>query len=647
MTGPALRFASDASVCVAGRRRRSTVDGVPRAAVGAGAGAGGRGPRRRRGVRAGPADAIAVAGGLDVHNRTSAARRRSRSAASAATTGRALRRRRRRSSVAGAPTGTRRRRPRSTTPALARRWEIGVHGRAAHGARSSSPAADIDDALRTDCEVHFNSARTGVRLVGPKPRWARPDGGEAGLHPSNIHDNAYAVGAVDFTGDMPILLGPDGPSLGGFVCPVTVASARAVEAGPAAPGRRSGSSRCVRPPRRRWPRSAGSVGRRRRRCSRPAATRTTASLGRTVTADGATAVTYRRSGDDNLLVEYGADASSTSRCGRGCTRCTSALRRSPTARASSTSPRASGRCRCRSTRRVLLARRCSWTCSPSSRHDLPAADELVVPSRTVHLPLSLGRPGDPRGDRALHARRARRRAVVPVEHRVHPAHQRAAPASTTCTGTVFDAEYLVLGLGDVYLGAPVATPLDPRHRLVTTKYNPARTWTPENAVGIGGAYLCIYGMEGPGGYQFVGRTMQVWNRYRRGPHRSSPNSPGCCGSSTASPGTRCRRRSCSTCAPTWPPDGANVEIERRRRSPSPSTSGSSPRTPTTSRRSGPQWSRRAPRSGRAGPQRASSPRGRRPHEKPYVKPPRVERGLVGVRGGCRGCRRGCPASSAR
>jgi urea carboxylase len=72
----------------------------------------------------------------------------------------------------------------------------------------------------------------------------------------------------------------------------------------------------------------------------------------------------------------------------------------------------------------------------------------------------------------------------------------------------------VLGLGDVYLGAPVATPLDPRHRLVTTKYNPARTWTPENAVGIGGAYLCIYGMEGPGGYQFVGRTVQVWSRFR-------------------------------------------------------------------------------------------------------------------------------------
>jgi urea carboxylase len=79
---------------------------------------------------------------------------------------------------------------------------------------------------------------------------------------------------------------------------------------------------------------------------------------------------------------------------------------------------------------------------------------------------------------------------------------------------VFNASYLTLGLGDVYLGAPVATPIDPRHRLVTTKYNPARTWTPENAVGIGGAYLCIYGMEGPGGYQLVGRTIQVWNTYK-------------------------------------------------------------------------------------------------------------------------------------
>jgi urea carboxylase len=85
------------------------------------------------------------------------------------------------------------------------------------------------------------------------------------------------------------------------------------------------------------------------------------------------------------------------------------------------------------------------------------------------------------------------------------------PDEEAVKDTLFGASYLVLGLGDVYMGAPVAVPVDPRHRLVTTKYNPARTWTPPNAVGIGGAFLCVYGMEGPGGYQLVGRTVPIWH----------------------------------------------------------------------------------------------------------------------------------------
>ena len=27
--------------------------------------------------------------------------------------------------------------------------------------------------------------------------------------------------------------------------------------------------------------------------------------------------------------------------------------------------------------------------------------------------------------------------------------------------------------------------------------------------------MCVYGMEGPGGYQFVGRTIQMWNRWNQ------------------------------------------------------------------------------------------------------------------------------------
>ena len=148
--------------------------------------------------------------------------------------------------------------------------------------------------------------------------------------------------------------------------------------------------------------------------------------------------------------------------------------------------------------------------------ELPAIDDMVVPSRTVWLPLAWDDSQT-------------RLAIEKYMQSVHPdapwcpsniefiRRINGLDSIDDVKKIVFDASYLVMGLGDVYLGAPVATPLDPRHRLVTTKYNPARTWTPENAVGIGGAYMCVYGMEGPGGYQFVGRTIQMWNRYRETP----------------------------------------------------------------------------------------------------------------------------------
>lgn len=147
---------------------------------------------------------------------------------------------------------------------------------------------------------------------------------------------------------------------------------------------------------------------------------------------------------------------------------------------------------------------------------LPAADRVRVPSRTVHLPLSWN---DPQAELAM---RKSQDLVRPDAPRCPSSIDfirriNGLADEDAVRRIVLEASYPVLGLGDVYLGAPVATPVDPRHRLVTTKYNPARTWTPENAVGIGGAYMCIYGMEGPGGYQLFGRTIQMRNSWRRSP----------------------------------------------------------------------------------------------------------------------------------
>ncbi|NIL88689.1 hypothetical protein RhoFasSB10_00977 [Rhodococcus fascians] len=402
--------------------------------------------------------------------------------------------------------------PMEHLPVLTSAWDIAVT-EGPHGAPEFFTRDDIDTLYATRYEVHFNSDRTGVRLIGPKPQWARADGGEAGLHPSNIHDNAYSVGALDFTGDTPILLGPDGPSLGGFVCPVTVVAAERWKLGQLRPG---DTIRFV-PVRAAATAPLGSLGLA-RRASLPAVFSAGGDGDDGVIArrDADTCVTYRRSGDDNVLVEYGdmkLDLTLRARV--------HALHQ----RVEAIAPR--GLLDLTPGIRSLQVKVNPDVLSIDSlmgllaevEDDLPAASELVVPSRQVRLPLSWDDPSTREAiQRYMHGVRAD--APWCPWNIEFIRRMNGLDSVADVFDTVFAADYMVLGLGDVYLGAPVATPLDPRHRLVTTKYNPARTWTPENAVGIGGAYLCIYGMEGPGGYQFVGRTTQVWNHsatYSGGP----------------------------------------------------------------------------------------------------------------------------------
>ena len=376
--------------------------------------------------------------------------------------------------------------PEVVIPDYSNHWDINVlYG--PHGAPDFFTPDDITMFFGTDWRIHHNSSRTGVRLIGPKPQWARTDGGEAGLHPSNIHDNAYAIGAIDFTGDMPVILGPDGPSLGGFVCPAVVLHDELWKLGQLRPGDTV-----------RFHRQAGS----------PASP---VLDDRAAQGDRPRRV-IRQAGDRYVLIEFGPltlDLELRMRVqallhGLKAKQLTGVIDLTPGIRSLQVhfDP-------------ALLPRSELLQIIGAVDDALPPVDEMVVPSRTVVLPLSWD---DPQTKLAIEKYMQSVRPDAPwcpsnIEfiRRIN-----GLDSIEDVFKIVFDARYLVLGLGDVYLGAPVATPLDPRHRLVTTKYNPARTWTPENAVGIGGAYLCVYGMEGPGGYQFVGRTLQMWNRWRHG-----------------------------------------------------------------------------------------------------------------------------------
>ncbi|MDB5395827.1 MAG: accA [Rhodospirillales bacterium] len=403
--------------------------------------------------------------------------------------------------------------PPELLPVISHDWEMGVlYG--PHGAPDFFTEDDIATFFAATWEVHYNSNRTGVRLIGPKPKWARSDGGEAGLHPSNIHDNAYAIGAVDFTGDMPVILGPDGPSLGGFVCPVTVVQAELWKIGQLRPNDRVRFRRLT-------PDEAALAEQRQEmliagptepmELHSPQGTSIDAPILSELPGDFVRpSVTYRRAGDKYLLVEYGPlvlDLELRFRVHAlmgwvekqalsGIIDLTPGIR----------SLQIHYDSRILSLEKLLGLLR-------TAEEMLPPVEDMVVPTRVVRLPLSWD-------DEATKLAIAKYMQSVRPDAPWCPSNiefiRRINGLDTIedVKRVVFDASYLVLGLGDVYLGAPVATPIDPRQRLVTTKYNPARTWTPENAVGIGGAYMCVYGMEGPGGYQFVGRTCQMWNTYR-------------------------------------------------------------------------------------------------------------------------------------
>ncbi len=123
---------------------------------------------------------------------------------------------------------------------------------------------------------------------------------------------------------------------------------------------------------------------------------------------------------------------------------------------------------------------------------LPRIDDMRIATRVLHLPMTFE-------DSATLDAVARYRQSVRDNAPWLPRNAEfmrrinGLKSVEDVSDIIFKASYMVLGLGDVYLGAPCAVPVDPRHRLLTSKYNPARTYTAEGTVGIGGIYMCIYG----------------------------------------------------------------------------------------------------------------------------------------------------------
>lgn len=368
-------------------------------------------------------------------------------------------------------------------------WTIGVVP-GPHGATDFFTMEGIASLFDSTWTVHYNSNRLGIRLKGPRPQWARQDGGGAGLHPSNIHDSPYSIGSVSFTGDEAVVLTRDGPSLGGFVVFSVVASAEMWKLGQVRPGDTIRlqpitvekafklNADLLRAVKDLTPLPSMGI-----LAVEPFSSMPDATVLGTI-HHNEQKILVRQAGDCAVLLEFG-DASGfrlrqsfeilifsqyheTQQAIPDVQELTPGVYTLHVRYVPGTAPR------------TILER--------LTLHVRSYAIPENVPSRRVQLPLAFD---DVVTRAAVERYAATTRASAPwLPGNIDFLAQLNGVDRDALRGVLESSSFLVLGLGDVYLGSPCAVPLDPRHRLFGTKYNPSRIFTPRGAVGIGGQYMC-------------------------------------------------------------------------------------------------------------------------------------------------------------
>ncbi|KAL1642198.1 hypothetical protein SLS58_005538 [Diplodia intermedia] len=432
--------------------------------------------------------------------------------------------------------------PERLRPAYARDWRI----KAMPGPHEDGYLLpeDVDMIYGTTWTVSHNASRSGIRLLGPVPRWAREDGGEGGAHPSNLVEYGYPVGALNWTGDDPCIFPVDCPNFGGFVSSTTVIRAEwwkmgQVKAGDALRYERVSLEDAL-DARARLEAFLSAVemavkGTMGWELVEPLDTQSKApstlkgEWGKAVLwqrpeQDNQPAVTYRQGGDDHLLIEYGHEQFDLNH------RCRVTALESQI-RSASTSP---------AWLRDHLTSTMGCCTSLLLTYDGSAIPRARLLSHLQGLEAQLG---DLRG-----AKLACRRFRLPISF--ESAAQRAAVARYMETQRPH-APYLPDNLAFVarnngitpaelrriylagthvavavgfFCGNTVCLPADPRMRLNCPKQNPSRVHTPAGTVSWGGSCMSLYPVDSPGGYQMTGRTVPCFDAlgWRRGFETARP-----------------------------------------------------------------------------------------------------------------------------
>lgn len=417
---------------------------------------------------------------------------------------------------------------------------------------------DIAMFYGTDWEVSHNAARGGIRLIGPRPKWARTSGGEGGSHPSNVIEYGYPIGGINFTGDEPVIFPVDCPDFGGFVCPFTVVKADYWKVGQLRAGN-TVKFVAVSLEDALWSRKAneafvdnivkwlasGSYDTVQSLNATPILEAPSSVQPAVIRLSEATPsrprIAYRQAGDDYLLVDYGTHRD---------------LEFSPLPLQSLTSDSAGNgsfdinhKCRMTALKRKLEAGTGSIRFSPTGEgiyntvcvgnsmmiyynglaipqsqlldylvtleDELGDLSSITMPNRTFKLPLTFTHP---RLNESIERYMANQRpyaSYLPDNFKFVAENNGITPEEFRKLWLT--AEFVCIGVG-FFMALPLGLPADPRHRLVSPKMNPSRTFTPEGTVSWGGSCLAIYPVDSPGGYMLNGLTLPSCDKlgYKKG-----------------------------------------------------------------------------------------------------------------------------------
>lgn len=386
--------------------------------------------------------------------------------------------------------------------------------------------SDVSMIYETKWQVSHNAARGGIRLIGPKPHWARKDGGEGGAHPSNVAEYGYPVGTLNWTGDDPCIFPVDCPDFGGFVSSTTIIRGEwwrlgQMKAGDTLQYRQVSLEQAIEI-RQRVDHFIDQVG---KACEGDISFENIESLNyddlplsaisekpgqgiihQVEVNDKQPLTTYRQGGDNYLLVEYGhGEFDLNHRC--RVTALTKTLKESTSDINFSNGLVNTVGC-CNS---LLIYYNGLQISQDNLISHLVSLEETIgnlskakMPSRIFKLPITFDTSREKEAIKRYMETQRPYASYLPDNMEFVAKNNGLEKADLK--KILLNNSLMAISVG-FFAALPLCLPIDPRRRVYCPKMNPSRVFTPEGQVSWGGACMALYNVESPGGYQLTGLTI--------------------------------------------------------------------------------------------------------------------------------------------